>query len=84
MDGAETNEEGEKAAEAEGREEGSGAAEGGDMRAVSNGGFRRDGSLRMLRRVVSRANGKLIVGLPVIVLYVFFLGLRLYHLIAGL
>ncbi|KAG2546610.1 pinin-like [Panicum virgatum] len=51
VDGAETNEEGEKAAEAEGREEGSGAAEGGDRRAVSNGGFRRDGSLRMPRRV---------------------------------
>ncbi|XP_039828089.1 pinin-like [Panicum virgatum] len=51
VDGAETNEEGEKAAEAEGREEGSGAAEGSDRRAVSNGGFRRDGSLRMLRRV---------------------------------
>jgi hypothetical protein len=53
VDGAETNEEGEKAAEAEGREEGSGAAEGGDRRAVSNGNFRRDGSLRMPRRVVS-------------------------------
>ncbi|RLN15673.1 pinin [Panicum miliaceum] len=51
VDGAETNEEGEKAAEAEGREEGSGAAEGGDRRAVSNGNFRRDGSLRMPRRV---------------------------------
>ncbi|CAN6287124.1 unnamed protein product [Urochloa humidicola] len=51
VDGAETNEEGEKAAEAEGREDGSGAAEGGDRRGVSNGGFRRDGGLRMPRRV---------------------------------
>ncbi|CAL4943913.1 unnamed protein product [Urochloa decumbens] len=51
VDGAETNEEGEKAAEAEGREDGQGAAEGGDRRGVSNGGFRRDGGLRMPRRV---------------------------------
>ncbi|CAN6309699.1 unnamed protein product [Urochloa humidicola] len=51
VDGAETNEEGEKAAEAEGREDGPGVAEGGDRRGVSNGGFRRDGGLRMPRRV---------------------------------
>ncbi|CAN6281763.1 unnamed protein product [Urochloa humidicola] len=51
VDGAETNEEGEKAAEAEGREDGPSVAEGGDRRGVSNGGFRRDGGLRMPRRV---------------------------------
>ncbi|CAN6298131.1 unnamed protein product [Urochloa humidicola] len=51
VDGAETNEEGERAAEAEGREDGPGVAEGGDRRGVSNGGFRRDGGLRMPRRV---------------------------------
>ncbi|XP_062212145.1 uncharacterized protein LOC133913108 [Phragmites australis] len=51
VDGAEANEEGAKDAETEGREEGPGAAEGGDRRGITNGGFRRDGSQRLLRRV---------------------------------
>ncbi|KAL6637080.1 hypothetical protein ACP70R_024652 [Stipagrostis hirtigluma subsp. patula] len=52
VDGAEAKDDGAKdTAETEGRAEGSGAAEGGDRSGASNGGFRRDGSQRMLRRV---------------------------------
>lgn len=53
VDGAENNEEGTKDADAEGHEPGSGATEDSDRRGFNNGGFRRDGNLRMQRRVVS-------------------------------
>ncbi|WVZ60205.1 hypothetical protein U9M48_010257 [Paspalum notatum var. saurae] len=51
VDGAETNEAGTKDAEAEGTEAGSAAADDSERRGFNNGGFRRDGSLRMQRRV---------------------------------
>jgi len=51
VDGAENNEEGTKDANGEGQEAGSGATEGSDRRTFNTGGFRRDGSLWMQRRV---------------------------------
>ncbi|KAJ1293996.1 hypothetical protein BS78_01G112400 [Paspalum vaginatum] len=54
VDGAETDEEGTNAtkdAQAEGTEAASAAADDSDRRGFNNGGFRRDGSLRMQRRV---------------------------------
>ncbi|KAK3149619.1 hypothetical protein QOZ80_3AG0219910 [Eleusine coracana subsp. coracana] len=51
VDGAEDKEEGANDADTEVQAEGSGAAEGDDMRGTSNGGFRRDGSQRIPRRV---------------------------------
>ncbi|ONM08217.1 Pinin/SDK/memA/ protein conserved region containing protein [Zea mays] len=51
VDGAENNEEGTKDADAEGHGTGSGATEGSAGRGFNNGGFRRDGGLRMQRRV---------------------------------
>jgi hypothetical protein len=56
VEGDEDKEEGTNVAETEGQAEGSGAAEGDDRRGASNGGFRRDGSQRMQRRVVSCGN----------------------------
>lgn len=53
VDGAENNEEGTKDADVEGHDAPSGATEGSDRRGFNNGGFRRDGNLRMQRRVVS-------------------------------
>ncbi|XP_066386574.1 uncharacterized protein [Miscanthus floridulus] len=51
VDGAENNEEGTKDADAEGHDAPSGVTEGSDRRGFNNGGFRRDGNLRMQRRV---------------------------------
>nr|ACG35861.1 pinin/SDK/memA/ protein conserved region containing protein [Zea mays] len=51
VDGAENNEEGTKDADAEGHGTGSSATEGSAGRGFNNGGFRRDGGLRMQRRV---------------------------------
>jgi hypothetical protein len=51
----EDKEEDTNVAEIEGQAEGTGVAEGDDRRGASNGGFRRDGSQRMLR-VVSCGN----------------------------
>jgi hypothetical protein len=51
--GDEDKEEGAKDVGMEGQAEGSGAAEGDDKMDASNGGLRRDGNQRMLRRVVS-------------------------------
>jgi pinin len=55
VDGAENNnnEEGTKDVDVEGHEPSSGVTEGSDRRGFNNGGFRRDGNLRMQRRVVS-------------------------------
>ncbi|TVU45507.1 hypothetical protein EJB05_04996, partial [Eragrostis curvula] len=51
VDGAADKEEGAQDAETDGHAGDSGAAEGGDRRGASNGGFRRDGGPRMPRRV---------------------------------
>ncbi|OQU91143.1 hypothetical protein SORBI_3001G124000 [Sorghum bicolor] len=53
VDGAENNnnEEGTKDVDVEGHEPSSGVTEGSDRRGFNNGGFRRDGNLRMQRRV---------------------------------
>jgi pinin len=53
VDGAENNEDDTKDADGEGQEAGSGATEGSDRRTFNTGGFRRDRSLWMQRRVVS-------------------------------
>jgi pinin len=60
VDSAEAKEDGANnaAAAAEGREDGSVAAEGGERRGASNGGFRRDGSQWVSRRV-SKGNTSL-------------------------
>jgi hypothetical protein len=56
VEGDEDKEEDTNVAETEGQAEGTGAVEGDDRRGASNGGFKRDGSQWMLRRVVSCGN----------------------------